>query len=308
MCDEDTEAENETYLITRRELGLGTSAAFAAMIVGCRSASPTEQRAPEAATAPPDADAPDTAVAAPRGRIVTIDTKDGRAEAFFVAPSSGRHPGVLVWPDVAGLREAFTTMATRLASAGYAVLAVNPYYRSAKLPVVASFEEWQTPAGKAKITPLREALTADAIARDGAAFVAWLDRQAEVDTARKIATTGYCMGGPFTLRTAAAMPDRVGLIGSFHGGGLVTDAPDSPHLLVGMTKTAALVCIAENDDARQPDAKTTLKQTFESTQLPAEIEVYSAQHGWCVTDSPVYDEAQAERAWSRLVAMLAKHV
>jgi carboxymethylenebutenolidase len=297
MCDEQTEADNETFLITRRELGLTTGAAFATMLVGCRSTSPTPQRAtPEVDTAPP------------HGRVVTVDTKDGTAEAFFVAPSSGRHPGVLVWPDVAGLRDAFTTMATRLASAGYAVLAVNPYYRSAKFPVLESFEQWRTPEGKAKITPLREALTADAIKRDGAAFVAWLDRQPEVDPARKIATTGYCMGGPFTLRTAAAVPDRVGLVGSFHGGGLVTDAPDSPHLLVGKTKAAALVCIAENDDARQPDAKTTLKQTAEAAQLPAEIEVYPAQHGWCVTDSPVYDEAQAERAWSRLVAMLAKHV
>lgn len=311
MCDDQTEADNEIYLITRRELGLSAGAAVATMLVGCRSASPTEQRAaPEAATAPPDADAPDTTAASrtdsPRGRMVTIETKDGTADAFFVAPASGRHPGVILWPDVAGLRDAFTTMATRLASAGYAVLAINPYYRSAKHPVIASFDEWRTPEGKAKITPLREALTADAIARDGAAFVAWLDRQTEVDTARKIASTGYCMGGPFTLRTAAAVPDRVGLVGSFHGGGLVTDAPDSPHLL--RTKAAALVCIAENDDAKQPDAKTTLKQTAAAAQLPAEIEVYPAQHGWCVTDSPVYDEAQAERAWSRLVAMLAKHV
>ncbi|MBC8067801.1 MAG: dienelactone hydrolase family protein, partial [Deltaproteobacteria bacterium] len=258
------------------------------------------------------ADAPDTPAAThaapPRGRMVTILTKDGAAEAFFVAPPGDRHPGVLLWPDVAGLRDAFTTMATRLATQGYAVLAVNPYYRSAKLPVLESFEQWRTPEGKAKITPLREALTADAITRDGAAFVAWLDRQTEVDTARKIATTGYCMGGPLTLRTAAAVPDRVGLVGSFHGAGLVTDATDSPHLLAGKMKAAALVCIAENDDARQPDAKTALKQTAEAAQLPAEIEVYPAQHGWCVTDSPVYDEAQAERAWSRLLAMLAKHV
>jgi carboxymethylenebutenolidase len=313
MCDEQTEADNATYLLTRRELGLGASAAFATMLGGCRTARTTEQSAtPEATTVPPHADAPATPpathAAPPRGRMVTISTKDGAAEAFFVAPDGDRHPGVLIWPDVAGLRDAFTTMATRLATQGYAVLVVNPYYRSAKLPVLESFEQWSTPEGKAKITPLREALTADAITRDGTAFVAWLDRQPEVDTAREIATTGYCMGGPFTLRTAAAVPDRVGLVGSFHGGGLVTDKPDSPHLLVGKTKAAALVCIAENDDARQPDAKTTLKQTAEAAQLPAEIEVYSAQHGWCVIDSPVYDEAQAERAWSRLLAMLAMHV
>ncbi|HWB76215.1 MAG TPA: dienelactone hydrolase family protein [Nannocystaceae bacterium] len=307
MCDEDTEADNEKYLITRRDLGLGAGAAFATVLVGCRSATPTEQRAaPEAATAPPDANASDASAATPRGRMVTIATKDGTADAFFVAPASGRHPGVIVWPDVAGLRDSFTTMATRLATEGYAVLAVNPYYRAAKHPVLSSFEEWRTPEGKAKIGPLREALTADAIASDGAAFVAWLDRQAEVDTSRKIASTGYCMGGPFTLRTAAAAPDRVGLVGSFHGGGLVTDAPDSPHLL--KTKAAALVCIAQNDDEKQPAAKTTLQQTADAAQLAAEIEVYPAQHGWCVTDSPVYDETQAERAWSRLLAMLAMHV
>jgi carboxymethylenebutenolidase len=319
MCDEQTEAENAKYLrelhLRRRELGLGAGAAVATWLTGCGpttaspavpTTTPGDGAAPEAT---PVGSSPDEAATAePKGRMVTIDTADGSAEAFFVAPAGGRHPGVLIWPDVAGLRGAFETMATRLAGQGYAVLAVNPYYRSSEMPVLETFEQWRTDEGRAKIAPMREALTTEAIARDGAAFVAWLDQQPEVDTDRKIGTTGYCMGGPFTFRTAAAAATRVGVIGSFHGGGLVTDEPDSPHALLSRTKAAALVCIADNDDQRQPEAKSTLQQAAEAAGITAEIEVYPAQHGWCVMDSPVYDEEQAERAWARMLATFEAHL
>ena len=311
MCDEETEADNARWLtqarLHRREVGMGAGAVVATLMAGCGpSPAPAPAKTPSASAGegPPAREPSESSAtsAAPTGRTVTIETPDGTAEGFFVAPSGARHPGVLVWPDVAGLRGAFETMATRLAEQGYAVLVVNPYYRSAKMPILETFSQWQTEEGKAKIAPMREALTPEGIASDGAAFVAWLDAQPEVDTARKIATTGYCMGGPFTFRTAAAAPERVGAIGSFHGGGLVTKNADSPHLLFSKMKAAALVCIAQNDDERQPEAKSTLKQAAESAHVPAEIEVYPAQHGWCVTDSPVYDEQQAERAWARMLA------
>jgi carboxymethylenebutenolidase len=316
MCDDQTEAENEIYLekarLNRREWSVGASATVVTLLTGCKS-----EPAP-AAAASPEPTPPTTAAAegepaaagaaATSSRMVTVDTPDGEAEAFFVAPESGRHPGVIIWPDIAGLREAFEQMATRLAEQGYAVLAVNHYYRSSKLPILTTFSDWRTDEGKAKIAPMREALTPEGIASDGAAFVAWLDQQAEVDTERKIATTGYCMGGPFTFRTAAAAPERVGAIGSFHGGGLVTDAPDSPHTLFSKMKAAALICVAQNDDERQPEAKTTLRAAAEAAHRSAEIEVYPAQHGWCVTDSPVYDEAQAERAWGRMLATFAERL
>ncbi len=294
MCDDATELENEAYLervrLNRREVGIGAGVVVAAALTGCKSGG-----APASASTT-------------KSRAVTITTPDGEAEAFFVAPAEGRHPAVLVWPDVAGLRDAYRTMATRLATSGYAVLAVNPYYRSSKLPVMETFAEWRTEEGRAKIKPMREALTHEAITSDGAAFVAWLDRQPEVATDKKIGTTGYCMGGPFTFRTAAAAPDRVGAIGSFHGGGLVTDEPTSPHRLLAQMKAAALICVAQNDDERQPEAKTVLAETAKAVGRPAEVEVYPAQHGWCTIDSPVYDEAQAERAWARLLATLRAHL
>jgi carboxymethylenebutenolidase len=240
--------------------------------------------------------------------MVTIQTPEGTAEAFFVTPKGGQHAGVLIWPDVAGLRDAYKTMATRLAGDGYAVLVVNPYYRSSKLPVLSTFAQWRTDEGRAKITPMREALTPEGISKDGAAFAAWLDEQPEVDRAKKLATSGYCMGGPFTFRTAAAVPARIGVIASFHGGGLVTDAPASPHSLFAKMQAAALICIAQNDDQRDPDAKATLRKAAEAANVPAEIEVYPAQHGFCAIDSPVYDETQAERAWLRMLATFEQHL
>ena len=242
------------------------------------------------------------------GRMVTVDTPDGAAEAFFVAPDRGRHPAVILWPDVAGLREAYETMARRLAGAGYAVLAVNQYYRSTKLPVFATFAEWRTDEGRAKVGPMREAITPEGVTRDGAAFAAWLDRQQAVDPARKQASAGYCMGGPYTFLTAAAVPERVGAIACLHGSALVTDAPTSPHALFSKMQAAALICIAQNDDERDPEAKTRLREAAEAAQIAAEIEVYPAQHGWCTLDSPVYDEAQAERAWAHMLATFERHL
>ncbi len=303
MCDDITESENELYL-KRRALGLGAGATVATLLAGCKtSAAPEPAGTVGAAPA-----AAETMSGTTRHRRVSITTPDGEAEGFFVAPSEGKHPAVLIWPDVAGLRPAFEAMATRLAEAGYAVLAVNQYYRSSELPIFERFDDWMTEEGKAKTQPMFGDLSSAGIAADGAAFVDWLDQQAEVDTARKIGTTGYCMGGPFTVRTAAAAPDRVGLLGSFHGGRLVTDEPDSPHALFATMQAAALICVAQNDDARAPATKTTLKSAADAAGRAVEIEVYPAQHGWCVPDSPVYDEAQAERAWSRLLANLEQHL
>jgi carboxymethylenebutenolidase len=311
MCDETTEAENELHLaktrLNRRAVGMGAGAAVATLLAGC-STSPAPNAVSTDGTARPD-DAPkDEAKAATESRMVTIDTPDGSAEAFFVMPKSGAHPGVIMWPDVAGLRDAYKTMATRLAAEGYAVLAVNPYYRSSKLPVLTTFADWQTDEGKAKIAPMREALTPEAIAKDGAAFVRWLDAQKEVDTTKKLGAMGYCMSGSFTFRAAAAVPERVGAIASFHGGGLVSEEPTSPHTLFAAMKAAALICVAQNDDAREPEAKTTLKTAAEAANVAAEIEVYPASHGWCTIDSPVYDRVQAERAWARLLATLAERL
>lgn len=257
MCDEITEEENARYL-DRRRVMVGASAAV--LLAGCGGS--TSKEAPKTASEPAPAKAAPTDAApvqpATKSRRVVIPTPDGEADAFFVTPASGKHPGVLLWPDVAGLREAFETMATRLSAEGYAVLAINPYYRSQKGPILKDFSEWRTDEGKAKIGPMREKLTPEAITRDAVALVGWLDQRDEVDTSKKIGTQGYCMSGPFTFRVAAAVPERVGVFASFHGGGLVTDEADSPHLLLPKVGSAALICIAQNDHERDPDAKPTL--------------------------------------------------
>ncbi|MEM1028713.1 MAG: dienelactone hydrolase family protein [Myxococcota bacterium] len=305
MCDDTTEAENVAYLarrrLSRRAVGVGTTAAVAASVSGC-SAAPRSSSAEVAVEGPASATSnvmPTGSSDALKRRRVVIPTPDGEAEAFFVAPERGRHPGVLMWPDVAGLRTAYETMAARLAAAGYAVVSVNPYYRSSRLPIFGTIAEWRTDAGRAKARPMIAALTPARIARDGAAFVAWLDAQSEVDENRLIGTCGYCMSGSFTFRTAAAVPDRVGVIASFHGGGLVTEEDRSPHRLFGDMRAAALVCIAENDDARDPEAKRALRRAADDAGITAEIEVYPAPHGWCTIDAPIYDEEEAERAGAR---------
>ena len=235
---------------------------------------------------------------------VSVTTPDGTADCYFAHPAKGKHAAVIVWPDVLGLRPAFRQMGKRLAESGYSVLVVNPYYRSATAPVVgegASFQDAQT---REKVLPLARQLTADTNVTDARAFVDFLDQQPAVDTARKIGTTGYCMGGPMTMRSAAAVPERIGAGASFHGGRLVTDGDDSPHLLVPEMRAQFLFAIASNDDEREPEAKNVLRDSFAEAGLPAEIEVYAgALHGWCPPDSRVYNETQAEHAWARLLVL-----
>jgi carboxymethylenebutenolidase len=237
-----------------------------------------------------------------REQDVTITTPDGACDAYFVHPASGAAPAVLVWPDIFGLRPAFRQMGKRLAESGYAVLVVNPFYRTKKAPTAA--EGTNTPFPE--VMPLARSLNESTHRTDAKAFLGWLDGQKAVAKNKRVGTQGYCMGGPMAFRTAAAMPDRVGAVASFHGGGLVTDQPNSPHLQASNTKAQFLVAIAANDDARSPKDKTVLKETFEQAKLAAEIEVYSGAHGWCPPDSKVYNEADAEKAWSRLLALYQK--
>jgi len=238
------------------------------------------------------------------GADIDVATPDGTADCHFVHPASGTHPGVLIWPDALGLRPAFRQMGKRLAESGYSVLVVNQYYRTTRAPVVQPGEHFGQEATRDRIIPLMRTLSPETHVTDARAFVSFLDEQAPVDGSRKMGTMGYCMGGPITMRTAAAVPDRIGAGASFHGGGLVTDQADSPHLLVPQMQAHYLFAIAENDDEEQPEAKDVLRETFAKAGLPAEIEVYAgALHGWCPPDSRVYNEAQAERAWSRLLAL-----
>jgi len=234
---------------------------------------------------------------------VTIKTPDGTADCYFVHPASGTAPGVLVWPDIFGLRPAFRQMGKRLAESGYSVLVVNPFYRTKKAPTAEAGAQTPIP----QLLPLAQGLTETTNMTDAKAFVAWLDRQSSVAKNRKIGTQGYCMGGPIAFRTAAAVPDRVGAVASFHGGGLATDMPNSPHLQAAKSKAQFLIDIAENDDMRAPNEKNVLKETFAKAKLPAEIEVYAgAAHGWCPPDSGVYNMPQAEKAWARLLALYGK--
>ncbi|MCC6537170.1 MAG: dienelactone hydrolase family protein [Bryobacterales bacterium] len=234
---------------------------------------------------------------------VTITTPDGRADCYFVHPAKGSSPGVLVWPDIFGLRPAFRQMGKRLAESGYAVLVVNPFYRSQKAPAPG---ETRPAASIDQMRPFAQALNEKTHMSDATAFTEWMAKQKPVHKKRKFGTQGYCMGGPMAFRTAAASA-RVGAVASFHGGGLVrADSPTSPHLQAAKTKAHFLIAVAENDDQRAPNDKTVLKDTFAAAKLPAEIEVYGAAHGWCPPDSRVYNEALAEKAWGRLLALYAK--
>jgi carboxymethylenebutenolidase len=284
MCDQDHfDDDRQEYealgLVTRRQFGVLLGAGITMML-------PTVANA----------------VAVTDGEV-TVTTPDGTADCYFVHPASGTAPGVLLWPDIFGLRPAMRQMAKRLAESGYAVLVVNPFYRAKKAPTAESGAA--TPI--ANLMPLARALTETTNMTDAKAFIAWLDQQSSVAKNRKIGTQGYCMGGPLAFRTAAAVPDRVGAVASFHGGGLVTDQPNSPHLLAAKTKIQLLIAIAANDDQRAPTDKDVMKETFAKANLPAEIEVYTgAAHGWCPPDSSVYNEPQAEKAWSRLLALYGK--
>jgi carboxymethylenebutenolidase len=244
---------------------------------------------------------------------VDIRTPDGTCDAAFIYPATGQHPGVLIWTDIFGLRPVFREFGKRLAAEGYAVLVPNPFYRTAKAPVISDVSSFnfQDPASRAKLTQFTGPINAaGAIESDAKAYVAYLGGQHQVSKTRKMGTQGYCMGGPLVVKTAAAVPDRIGAGASFHGGGLVTDKPDSPHLLAPKIKASMYFAIAANDDMRQPDAKDKLREAFTAAHVPVEIEVYSmSQHGWCVPDMPmqngmpIYNKPDAERAWSKLLAL-----
>jgi carboxymethylenebutenolidase len=284
MCDQDhSEQDRQEYeargLVTRKQFGIMLGAGIAMML-------------PRAANAVTVTESD-----------VNVTTPDGVADCYFVHPASGTAPGVLIWPDIFGLRPAFRQMGKRLAESGYSVLVVNPFYRAKKAPTASA--GGATPIDE--VRPLAQGLNETTHMTDAKAFIGWLDGQASVARNRKMGTQGYCMGGPMALRTAAAMPERVGAAASFHGGGLVTDAPNSPHLQAAKSKAQFLIAIAASDDTRSPKDKTALKETFAKANLPAEIEVYAGSiHGWCPPDSQVYNEPLAEKAWSRLLVLYGK--
>lgn len=283
MCDQDHfERDRQEYeargLVTRRQFGVLLGAGMVMLLPRVANAvAVTESEA-------------------------NVTTPDGTADCYFVHPATGTGPGVLVWPDGYGLRPAFRQMGKRLAESGYSVLVVNQYYRARRAPILA-----EGTAGPAtELRPLIQGLNETTHLTDAKAFIGWLDGQPSVARNRKVGTQGYCMGGPIALRTASAVPDRVGAVASFHGGGLVTDMPNSPHLQAAKTKAQFLIAIAENDDARSPNDKNVLRETFAKANVPAEIEVYGAAHGWCPPDSKVYNEPLSEKAWSRLLALYGK--
>ena len=283
MCDQDHFEDDRKQaealgLVTRKQFGKILGAGMAMMLPSVANAA-----------AVTEAD-------------VNITTPDGTADCYFVHPGDPA-PGVLIWPDIFGLRPAFRQMGKRLAESGYAVLVVNPFYRTKKAPTADN--GGATPIQQ--VMPLAQTLNETTHMTDAKAFVGWLDQQGAVAKNRKVGTQGYCMGGPLAFRTAAAVPDRVGAVATFHGGGLVTAMPNSPHLQAAKSKAQFLICIAANDDARAPTDKVALKDTFEKAKLPAEIEVYEgSMHGWCPPDSTVYNEPLAEKAWARLLVLYGK--
>lgn len=290
MCDELTAKDAESYLseqgLTRRRFGVATTAASLALLL------------PSAAQAMPVVE-----------RDVEIETEAGTADAYFVHPEQGSHAAVIVWPDIVGIRPAFRAMGKRLAESGYAVLVVNPYYRTARGMVVPLGKNFRDPGVWELLKPHASSLSPATCVADGSAFVAWLDDQPQVDTDRRIGTTGYCMTGSYVMRLAAALPKRIGAGASFHGGGLATDKEDSPHLLAPKMKAGFLIAIAENDDARNPEEKVKLREAFDAAKVQAEIEVYEGtQHGWCPPDSAVHDPVAANRAWSRMLALFEREL
>jgi carboxymethylenebutenolidase len=234
---------------------------------------------------------------------VNVTTPDGTADAvLFTPPGKGPFPGVLIWTDIAGLRPVFRDMGRKLAAAGYVVLVPNPFYRSQKAPVVDASFNFNDPAQRKRLFDMRAAMTNDGVDRDAAAYVAFLDAQPKVSKRAKIGVQGYCMGGPLTLRTGAASP-RIGAGATFHGGTLVTKDADSPHLLAPHLHGQYLICEAQNDDATDPAAKDAVRAAFAAAKVPLKLEVYPAMHGWSVPGSPVYNPAEADRAWSELLGL-----
>lgn len=295
MCDETTEQELDAYFkrktITRRGFGFGASATLtsAGLLAACASPTALIRDLSESE--------------------VKVETPAGQADALFVHPAEGTHAAVIIWPDIHGVRPAFFDMARRLAGSGYSVLAVNPYYRTINGRLFQDGETIRDPGGRERVTPHRSKLSAETVAVDAAALVSWLDQRGEVDTSRGVGAVGFCMTGSWTLRAAAALPERIHAPVSFHGGGLATDDANSPHRLAGAIKGGALIAIAENDHARDPEARDTLIDAFNTAGVPAEIEVYEdALHGWVPTDSRAHNPVQAERAWNRMLALFEREL
>jgi carboxymethylenebutenolidase len=283
MCDQDHFEEDlkkfeALGLVTRKQFGIMLGAGVAMML-------------PKVANAVAVAESD-----------VNVTTPDGTADCYFVHPASGTAPGVLVWPDIFGLRPAFRQMGKRLAESGYSVLVINPFYRIKKAPTADQGAATPMP----QVMPQMQSLNETTHLTDAKAFIGWLDKQQPVAKNRKMGTQGYCMGGPMALRTAYAVPDRIGAVATFHGAGLVTKAENSPHLEAAKSKAQFLIAIATNDDQRSPTDKDAIKEAFEKANRPAEVEVYKGAHGWCPPDTQVYNQEEAERAWSRLLALYSK--
>jgi len=283
MCDSD---KNRSFIVdtsvSRRTMVLSLSAAAAVAALGT----------------------PAFAATGVTERDVTIKTPDGSADAVLFHPAgAGSWPAVLMWPDILGLRPVFRDMARRLAADGYTVLVPNPFYRVKRAPIVSGQFDFGNPQDRAKLDGIREGLTDEAIDRDAKAFIAFLDSQKQTNRKKAAGVQGYCFSGPLAFRTAAALPDRIRAVATFHGGGLVTKDADSPHLLIPKTKASFVVAIAQNDDKKQPEAKGVLKAAFAAAKRPAVVEVYPADHGWCVPGSQAYDHGSAEKAWAELLRL-----
>lgn len=277
MCDDDIHV-GLVYdpKVSRRMFGVLTAAAAGGVATGAYAADVVE-------------------------KDVEVKTADGTADSVLFHPAGkGTWPAVLIWTDIAGLRPAFREMGRRLAGQGYVVLVPNPFYRSVKGVVATPGFDFSKPEDRARVMGYRGAMTNAGIDSDAQAYVAFLDAQPQTSKKKKVGVQGYCMGGPLSFRTAAAVPGRIGAVGSFHGGGLTTKTPDSPHLLIPKTNAGYLVAVAQNDDKAQPDSKDILKAAFAEAKKTATVEVYPAAHGWCVKGSQVYNEAEAERAWAEL--------
>lgn len=290
MCDDRTESDLERH---RRRLGLTR-----------RDFNRALSTAAIAALLPPVAHAVEVTESE-----VMAPTPDGEADCFLVHPAEGRHAGVIMWPDIKGIRPAFRQMGRRLAQSGYTVLVVNPYYRTVRGEVIEEGESFSDPAVRERLMPHARSLSPQTCVTDGGAFIRFLDAHPAGDPDRQMGAAGYCMTGSYTLRLAAAYPGRIGAGASFHGGGLATDRPDSPHLLAPKIDAGMLIAIAENDDERDPEDKVLLREAFARAGGRAEIEVYEGTlHGWCPPDGGAYNEAQAERAWRRMLALFEREL
>jgi len=290
MCDDRTERDIERHLrlhgMTRRDFSTALSAAAIAALLP-RVADASEVQESE----------------------VIVPTPDGEVDCYLVHPVEGRHAAVIMWPDIKGIRPAFRLMGKRLAQSGYTVLVVNPYYRTARGEVIRPGESFGDPAVRERLMPHARSLSPETCISDGGAFIKYLDAHPAVNPERQIGSAGYCMTGSYTIRLAAAYPGRIGAGASFHGGGLATDKADSPHLLAAKTDAGFLIAIAENDDAKDPEDKTLLREAFKQAGQTAEIEVYDGTlHGWCPPDGDAYNEAQAERAWERMLALFEREL